>query len=172
MSLPVDDLTKEALALPSTERAKLASALIASLDDEHGDDPAELERAWEQEIERRVAEYRSNRAHPIAASDVFTEARQLCDEHRHPLNSKPINYKPSSSPGATSEIALLLDELCTELGICLPPTERARLQARPMDVDSFVEAVLLAEGLDPELVDRALRRQIRERFLNRLGEGR
>jgi putative addiction module component (TIGR02574 family) len=168
MSLPDDHLTKEALTLPSSERAKLASALIASLDHEPSDDPAELERAWEQEIERRVAEYRSGRAHPIAASEVFAEARQLCEQSGHGLSTDPVRYEPALVD--TSDIALLLDELCTDLGFCLPTAERARIQARPIGVDSFVEAVLLAEDLDPELLHRGLRRQIRERFLARLGE--
>lgn len=169
MSLPTDHLTNEALALPSSERAKLASALIASLDDAPSDEPAELELAWEQEIERRLAEYRSGRAQSAAASELFAEARLLCDERLHPLSTESISDN-ASAPANTSEIALLVDELCIELGFCLPPTERARLQVRPMDVDSFVEAVLLAEGPDPELVDRGSRRQIRERVLKRLGE--
>jgi hypothetical protein len=58
----------------------------------------------------------------------------------------------------------LLDELCAELGLCLPPAERARLSKRPIfNIDHFVDAVLLAEGLDPELADKQLFRRVRER---------
>jgi hypothetical protein len=49
-----------------------------------------------------------------------------------------------------SVIASLLDELCTEQGLCLSDEEAARLIASPPpSVDSFTDAVFAAEGLDP-----------------------
>jgi hypothetical protein len=58
----------------------------------------------------------------------------------------------------------LLDNLCAELGFCLPPAEKARLVASPpASVDEFTDAVFIAEGLDPELADKRLWRQVRDR---------
>ena len=47
-------LLREALALPTDERADFAAELLASLDDAPPDDPAQVEAAWAQEIERRA----------------------------------------------------------------------------------------------------------------------
>jgi putative addiction module component (TIGR02574 family) len=46
-------LLKEALALPVKDRAAIAEALLASLDEHCGDD---AESAWKTEIERRITE--------------------------------------------------------------------------------------------------------------------
>lgn len=48
---PVQDLLDRALELPPRERAHLAYALLASLDDEPKQD---VELAWRDEIERRA----------------------------------------------------------------------------------------------------------------------
>ncbi len=78
------------------------------------------------------------------------------------------------TPLRSKQIAYLLDELCVELGFCLPPDEQARLQNKPpKDIDAFTDAVFRAEGLDP-LADRQLRRQVRARVaecFERLDEG-
>ena len=61
-------------------------------------------------------------------------------------------------------IARLLEELCVEVGLCLPPEARARLTAQPsVGVDAFIDAVLLTEGLNPQFVDKHLRQQVRDR---------
>ncbi len=75
MSLPLEQLEAEVLDLPAHERARLAHRLLVSLDDDLGEDPAEVERAWEEEIRRRVAEYRAGKVQPIPAAEVFAEAR-------------------------------------------------------------------------------------------------
>ena len=59
----------------SSDRAELASRLIASLDDDTPDDPAEVERAWEEEIRRRLAELDAGTAELIPADEVFAELR-------------------------------------------------------------------------------------------------
>ena len=57
----------------------------------------------------------------------------------------------------------LLNDLCVELGFCLPPAGQLRLtQHPPRDVRAFADAVFLAEGLDGELADRRLYRQVRD----------
>lgn len=75
MSLPLERLEAEALELPVGERARLAHRLIASLDEETADDPAEVESAWEEEIRRRVAEVEAGSAELIPAEQVFAELR-------------------------------------------------------------------------------------------------
>ncbi len=65
-----------------------------------------------------------------------------------------------------SDVDVLLDRLCTKLGFCLPPRARLELRANPPeDAVVFTDAVFLAEGLDPEMADRHLYRQVRD-FIN------
>ena len=45
---------KEALKLPIKERADVAAELLSSLDEAEADDPAEVERLWAEEVERRA----------------------------------------------------------------------------------------------------------------------
>lgn len=78
MSEPVDRVEAEALRLSARNRARLAHRLLESLDD--AEDPAEVERAWHAEIERRLAEYAAGVVDTVPASDVFREAR---DRLRH-----------------------------------------------------------------------------------------
>jgi putative addiction module component (TIGR02574 family) len=59
MSTRADTILGTALALPPDERAWLAAELIASL--EEGED-ADIEAAWAQEIEKRIAEVESGEA--------------------------------------------------------------------------------------------------------------
>jgi putative addiction module component (TIGR02574 family) len=75
MSLPLEKLEAEAMQLPTAERARLARILIASLDADEGADPLEVERAWEQEIYRRVKEIRSGKARLVPAEEVLGELR-------------------------------------------------------------------------------------------------
>ena len=56
MSTRFDRIRDEATRLPPRERAALAVRLIESLDEEEWDEPAEVERAWDEEIRRRLAE--------------------------------------------------------------------------------------------------------------------
>ena len=61
----------------------------------------------------------------------------------------------------TSEIEDLLTKLCVDLGFCLPPSAVLRFKnSPPPDIDSFTDAVFIAEGLDPRS-DRKLRAQVR-----------
>jgi putative addiction module component (TIGR02574 family) len=75
MSTPLEQVEAEALELSVRERAQLVQRLIASLDEDAGEDPVEVERAWEAEIHRRLQEYRAGTTETIPSTDVFTEAR-------------------------------------------------------------------------------------------------
>lgn len=49
------------------------------------------------------------------------------------------------------EILALIDRLCDEQGLCMPPPARARIAAlKPLGAEAFAEEVLAAEGFDPE----------------------
>jgi putative addiction module component (TIGR02574 family) len=69
---PTAKLTKQALRLTPTERARLAHTLIASLDE-----PADLdaEEAWAKEIERRVKEIRSGKAVGRPVDEALADIR-------------------------------------------------------------------------------------------------
>jgi putative addiction module component (TIGR02574 family) len=68
--MSIQELEAEALKLPSHERARLAEALIASLDEED-----EIAAAWADEAERRDQELRSGSVKGIAAEEVFARIR-------------------------------------------------------------------------------------------------
>ena len=75
MPLTREQLENEAQSLPREERAKLAEALIASLDDE-----SKIDRAWLHEAERRAAELDSGAVEGIPAEEVFAELDSLVTE--------------------------------------------------------------------------------------------
>lgn len=64
-------LEAAALALPRSERARLAERLIASLDEN-----AEVEEAWAAEIKRRLDSIDRGEVELIPAEDVIAEARR------------------------------------------------------------------------------------------------
>ena len=62
-----------------------------------------------------------------------------------------------------AQVEVLLSELCIELGFCLPPNARELLRrSPPTTVKEFTDSVFRAEGLDPEIADRGLYRQVRD----------
>ena len=57
----------------------------------------------------------------------------------------------------------VLDTLCVKYGFCIPPEKQDSLVVDPpASVPAFTHAVISAEGLDPQLLDRQLYRQVRE----------
>lgn len=73
MSLTIDQLTKEAMQLPSSSRALLAERLVESLDVADTD---ELQKLWAAEAIRRRDEVRSGRVQPIPGEQVLAEVRR------------------------------------------------------------------------------------------------
>ncbi len=58
----------------------------------------------------------------------------------------------------------MLDDLCADLGLCLPPEKYAQLRnSPPRTVKAFTDEIFIAEGLSPEVVDKHLWRQVRDR---------
>lgn len=72
MTVTREHLEAEARRLPRAERALLAEALIASLDED-----AEIEAAWIEEVRRRDAQLRSGEVTAIPAEEVFAELEEL-----------------------------------------------------------------------------------------------
>mgnify|MGYP001163224288 FL=1 len=71
MNVSPEQLEAELLQLPPHVRARLAEALLASLDEPD----SELDLAWGEEAERRAVELRSGNLGPVAAEDARARAR-------------------------------------------------------------------------------------------------
>jgi putative addiction module component (TIGR02574 family) len=72
MARKFSEIQKELSALPTEERAKLALALIESLEPEGEGDVAE---AWRLESERRYEQYLRGDIETIPADEVFARVR-------------------------------------------------------------------------------------------------
>ncbi|HZO29943.1 MAG TPA: addiction module protein [Chloroflexota bacterium] len=74
MSMTLAELEEHARQLPPEERARLADLLLESLYDGPS---AEIEAAWDREIEARVAAFERGESKTYPADEVFAEARRL-----------------------------------------------------------------------------------------------
>ncbi len=74
MSDALKELEKQAKSLTADERARLAEFPLESIQDSP---LAEIETAWDREIEERAAAYDRGELQTISAEDVFAEARLL-----------------------------------------------------------------------------------------------
>lgn len=74
MTSRVQNLLREALALPITERADVAAELLASLDSVEGESLAEVEAAWAAEIERRARRVLAGESSGTSWEDVRRRA--------------------------------------------------------------------------------------------------
>src|SRR5262245_26741073 len=85
-----------------------------------------------------------------------------------PLNADVRRHLSKISQNASAipsphEVDSLLSKLCIDLGFCLPQASRDRLRNNPPeDVLGFVDAVFVAERLDPATADRQLYRRVRD----------
>lgn len=73
MATSFREIEQQAQALAAEDRAKLAETLLESLQAPLSD----IETAWAQEIEERVAAFDRGETQAYAAEDVFAEARRL-----------------------------------------------------------------------------------------------
>jgi putative addiction module component (TIGR02574 family) len=74
MSITLQELEREACSLSPEERARLAELLLQSL---QGTPLAEIEAAWDDEIEKRLRALDRGELETFSAADVFAEARRL-----------------------------------------------------------------------------------------------
>ncbi len=87
MSTTTDALLETALKLPSRDRARLASGLIASLD---GPPEEGVEEAWAVEIERRAAEIDAGKVKSLDREVVRNQAkRPIRNVDRSRLGAQP-----------------------------------------------------------------------------------
>jgi putative addiction module component (TIGR02574 family) len=75
MSLTLEQLEAEALNLPLEERATLVQRLLESLEEDGMEDPAQVERAWLKEAERRYARYLAGETQPVPAAEALARVR-------------------------------------------------------------------------------------------------
>ncbi|WGX97265.1 addiction module protein [Nocardioides sp. L-11A] len=68
MTAGMDEITQLALTLPVDQRAQVANALLASLDDMA--DSAEVHEAWTAEIKSRVDDITSGRVQTLSRDEV------------------------------------------------------------------------------------------------------
>ena len=73
MPTSLKQIEEQARALPAEERAKLANAMLESLHSPLSD----IERAWSEEIERRIAAFERGELAEYSAEDVFADARRM-----------------------------------------------------------------------------------------------
>lgn len=73
MSASLKQIEEQARALSAEDRARLAESMLESL---HVP-VSEVEAAWAEEIERRVAAFDRGEIPSYSAEDVFGEARRL-----------------------------------------------------------------------------------------------
>lgn len=73
MSASFKQIEDQARVLASEERAKLAESLLESLHSPLAD----IEKAWAEEVERRVAAFDRGEIPAYPAEDVFAEARRM-----------------------------------------------------------------------------------------------
>ena len=70
----VDELAQRGRSLPPQDRVRLLDLLLESL---HQPPTSDVEDAWNQEIERRVARYERGESELFDADDVMREAARL-----------------------------------------------------------------------------------------------
>lgn len=70
----VAELAERGRSLALEDRSRLVELLLETL---HEPPLAEIEAAWDMEIERRIAAYERGEVETFAAEDVFAEARRI-----------------------------------------------------------------------------------------------
>lgn len=86
MDLDLNQLSDAVLHLPASARAELASRLLESLDAPDVDEvPGAVAAAWENELDRRDAEFDADPALGVPAEDAFArlEADLLAQRPSH-----------------------------------------------------------------------------------------
>lgn len=74
MSMTIEQLAEEALALPSKSRALLADRIVESLD---AAELSDLDQLWAAEAKRRRDEVREGRVTTIPGDEAFLKVRSV-----------------------------------------------------------------------------------------------
>ena len=75
MKSTLEQVAEDALSLSLSDRSALTRILLQTLDPEPAEDAAEVEQAWQLEVEKRVDEVLSGRVKTIPAEEVFAKLR-------------------------------------------------------------------------------------------------
>jgi putative addiction module component (TIGR02574 family) len=75
MKATLEQVAEEALNLSLPDRSALTRILIQTLDPSPAEDAAEVEKAWQIEVEKRVDDFFFGRARTIPAEEVFAKIR-------------------------------------------------------------------------------------------------
>lgn len=75
MSARLKEIAGQALSLTPKERGELIHRLIVSLEGEAEDSPEAIAKAWDEEIDRRVADMEAGRTKWIPADEVMAHLR-------------------------------------------------------------------------------------------------
>lgn len=76
MATILNELESQALQLSPRERGELIHRLIVSLDEPADGTPEEIAKAWDEEIERRVADMDAGRTQWIPADEAMAKIRE------------------------------------------------------------------------------------------------
>ncbi len=76
------DVLRQALNLPPTARAVLATELVASLEHSTVDDPVEVKQEWAGEISRRLQDVLEGRVETVPFEEAIARAREAVAEVR------------------------------------------------------------------------------------------
>lgn len=72
----IDPVLDQVLALPESERAEIAAALLASIGPEPEVDQDAVDRAWAAELKRRIDRIDAGEDLPIPAEEALAEVRR------------------------------------------------------------------------------------------------
>lgn len=73
------DVEAQALALPEHERSALVARLLDSLDSVFDDSPEAVERAWQEEVARRVKEFESGAGQDVSDERVQAQLQAMLE---------------------------------------------------------------------------------------------
>lgn len=79
MAAVFKDVETQALALPERERSALVARLLDSLDSVFDDSPEAVERAWDEEVARRVKEFEAGAGQDISHEQVQAELQAMLE---------------------------------------------------------------------------------------------
>ena len=80
MDVASKDVEVQALQLPPQQRSELIHSLIASLDGPMEDSPEAIAKAWDEEIDRRIASMDAGRTKWIPGDEALARIRARISE--------------------------------------------------------------------------------------------
>ena len=80
MDVVLKDVEVQALQLPPQQRSELIHSLIASLDGPMEESPEAIAKAWDEEIDRRIADMDAGRTKWIPGDEALARIRARISE--------------------------------------------------------------------------------------------